>query len=167
MAHDISRGEPIAASGGTPSPAAPPAPSAPRRPDVDARGPRFAAGITTIVLAVVLLTSAWWLLAVQAAVFALGAAFGPRVSPYGRIYARFVAPRLAPPTEREAPAPLRFAQAVGLAFAIVGIAGYTAGVPLLGAIATGAALLAALLNAAFGICLGCRMYPLVAYMRAS
>lgn len=60
----------------------------------------------------------------------------------------------------------RFAAGITSAvLAIVGISGYAAGVPLLGAIATGAALLAALLNAAFGICLGCRMYPLVAYLR--
>lgn len=167
MAHTTtSRGESPVASHRTPCAASGPA-SAERLPGVDVRGPRFAAAITTVVLMIVLVTSAWWLLAVQAAVFAVGAVSGPRFSPYGRIYARLVAPRLAPPTERESPAPLRFAQAVGLMFAVVGIAGYAAGVPLLGAVATGVALLAALLNAAFGICLGCRMYPLVAYVRMS
>ena len=38
--------------------------------------------------------------------------------------------------------------------------GYLSGAPLVGAIATGFALAAALLNAAFGFCLGCEMYLL-------
>ena len=134
-------------------------------PQVDVRGPRFAAWVTTAVLAIVLLTSAWWLLAAQAVVFAIGAALGPRRSPYGLLFAKFVAPRLRPATEREPAAPLRFAQAVGFAFAAVGVAGYLAGLPLLGTIATALALVAALLNAAFGFCLGCQIYPLISYAR--
>ncbi|WP_155738883.1 DUF4395 family protein, partial [Rhodococcus pyridinivorans] len=34
-----------------------------------------------------------------------------------------------------------------------------------GSVAAGFALFAALLNAAFGVCLGCRIHPLVARMR--
>ena len=70
-------------------------------------------------------------------------------------------PRLAPPAELEDPAPPRFAQAVGLGFALVALAGYLVGAPLLGALATGAALAAAFLNAAFGFCLGCELYLLI------
>jgi hypothetical protein len=40
------------------------------------RGPRFAALITTVVLAVVLVTGSVWLLATQPAVFAMGAVLG-------------------------------------------------------------------------------------------
>lgn len=134
--------------------------SAPAR--VDVRGPRLAAWITTIVLAAVLVTGFWPLLAVQAVIFALGAAIGPGASPYGLVFAKLVRPRLAPTTETEPVAPLRFAQAVGLVFAVVGVAGYAAALPVLGAVATGIALLAALLNAALGFCLGCQVYPLVA-----
>jgi len=54
---------------------------------------------------------------------------------------------------------------VGLLFAIVGVIGFSSGLPLLGLAATGLALTAALLNAAFGICLGCQLYPLVARHR--
>lgn len=129
---------------------------------VDVRGPRLAAWITTIVLAAVLVTGFWPLLAVQAVIFALGAAIGPGASPYGLVFARLVRPRLAPTTETEPVAPLRFAQAVGLGFAAVGVAGYVTGVPVLGAVATGIALVAALLNAALGFCLGCQVYPLLA-----
>ncbi|WP_038170329.1 DUF4395 domain-containing protein [Tomitella biformata] len=135
------------------------------RPQVDVRGPRFAAWVTTAVLAIVLLTGAWWLLAAQALVFAIGAALGPRRSPYGLLFASQIAPRLQPATEREPVAPLRFAQTVGFVFAAVGVLGYATGHPLLGAIATAFALVAALLNAAFGFCLGCQLYPLIGYLR--
>ncbi|MFE3293509.1 DUF4395 domain-containing protein [Rhodococcus sp. NPDC059234] len=140
---------------------------------VDVRGPRFAAWITTAVLVVVLAVSAFSpvlagvLLAVQAVVFAVGAALGPRRSPYGRVFATVVAPRVGPPTDREPVAPLKFAQLVGGVFAVVGVVGFLSGLILLGTIATGFALFAAVLNAAFGICLGCQIYPLVARFRRS
>ena len=128
---------------------------------IDPRGPRFSAAITTVVLAVVLITASVWLLAVQAVVFAAGSVFGLRYSPYGLLYRRLVRPRLQPPAELEAEAPPRFAQTVGMAFAAVGVAGYAAGLTWLGAAATAAALAAAFLNAVFGFCLGCEMYLLI------
>jgi hypothetical protein len=129
--------------------------------NIDARGPRFAATLTAVVLAVVLITGSGWLLAVQALVFAVGASAGVQKSPYGLLYRTVVRPRLGPPTETEDPAPPRFAQAVGLVFALIGLIGYFAGPQWLGMAATGAALAAAFLNAAFGYCLGCEMYLLL------
>ena len=124
---------------------------------LDPRGPRFAAALTTVVLVVVLVTG-WGALALaQAVVFALSAA-SPRWSPYGLIYRVLVAPRLGRPTELEPAAPVRFAQVVGLVFATVAAIGYLAGVPVLGLVAAAFALLAAFLNAAFGLCLGCEVY---------
>ena len=111
------------------------------------------------------LPAAATILAVQAVVFAIGAAAGPRRHPYGLIYARLVAPRLGPVAEREPVPPLRFAQFVGLLFAVAGVAGFALGAPLAGVIATAFALAAAFLNAAFGICLGCQIYPLVGRLR--
>ena len=140
-------------------------------PQVDVRGPRFAAWVTTTVLVAVLIvavfstTAAAVLLAVQAVVFAIGAAVGPRRSPYGSLFAKFIAPRISPTTEREPTPPLRFAQLLGFVFAFVGVVGFAVGLPLLGLIFTGFALFAAFLNAAFGICLGCQIYPLVARFR--
>jgi hypothetical protein len=129
--------------------------------DIDARGPRFGAAVTTVVLAVVLITQNPWLLAWQTLAFALGAAGGVGRSPYGWAFRVAVRPRLGPPTAFEAPQPPRFAQAVGLAFAGVGLLGFALGADWLGLAATGAALAAAFLNAAFGYCLGCEMYLLV------
>jgi hypothetical protein len=137
----------------------------------DVRGPRFAAWVTTVVLVVTLIVSAVSplgaavILGLQAVVFAIGALGGPRRHPYGRVFATVVAPRLGPVTEREPVPPLKFAQLVGLVFAVCGVAGFAAGALLLGVIATAAALVAAFLNAAFGICLGCQLYPLVARFR--
>ncbi|MFD9437960.1 DUF4395 domain-containing protein [Streptomyces sp. NPDC060006] len=129
--------------------------------DIDVRGPRFGAAVTTVVLAVVLITGSAWLLAWQTLAFALGAAGGVGRSPYGLLFRHFVRPRIGPPTEFESPEPPRFAQGVGLAFAVVGLLGYTVGPEWLGLAATGAALAAAFLNAVFGYCLGCEMYLLV------
>jgi hypothetical protein len=141
------------------------APAARRR--VDVRGPRFGAWVTTVVLAVVLVTGWWPLLAAQAVVFAAGAFAGLRWAPYGLVFRYLVAPRLGPVTEREDEAPPRFAQAVGFAFAVVGVLGYATGVTTLGVVAAALALVAALLNAAVGFCLGCEMYLLLHRVRLS
>ncbi|MGW1743302.1 DUF4395 domain-containing protein [Nocardia sp. NPDC001965] len=138
---------------------------------VDVRGPRFVAWVTTGVLVFILLLAAFApvaatvLVALQALVFALGAGLGPRRHPYGVIYARFVAPRLSPVGETEPTAPLRFAQLLGFVFAAVSLLGFLFGSTVVGAVFAGFALFAAFLNAAFGICLGCKLYPLVTRLR--
>ena len=112
------------------SPAFPPTPTAGVRPrprppgrttatpaGIDPRGPRFAAALTAVVLAAVLLTGPVWLLAVQAVLFAIGAFAGPGAQPYAWLFRPLVRPRLGPPAELEDPRPPRFAQAVGLGFA--------------------------------------------------
>lgn len=133
----------------------------PAGPAVDPRGPRFAAIVTTVVLAVVLVTQWWPLLAVQTVVFAIGAFAGLKPAPYSVIYRLLVAPRLGPPAEREDAAPLRFAQAVGFVFGLIGTIGFVAGLTPLGVVATAFAVFAAFLNAAFNFCLGCEMYLLI------
>jgi hypothetical protein len=132
-----------------------------RRMNVDPRGLRFAAAITTVVLALVLVTSSQWLLLAQAIVFALGAFVSLQASPYGWAFRTLVRPRLGPPAELEPAAPPRFAQLVGFVFAVVGFIGYATGLTALGVAATALALAAAFLNAAFGFCLGCEMYLLI------
>lgn len=135
---------------------------------VDVRGPRFAAWVTTAVLVSVLVILAVspplaaLVLALQTAVFLVGAIVGPRRHPYGRIYSRFVQPRLGPVTEKEPAAPLRFAQGVGFVFAGVGLVALTFGAATVASVAVGFALFAAFLNAAFAICLGCLIYPFAA-----
>jgi hypothetical protein len=131
---------------------------------IDARGPRFGAAVTTVVLALTLLsipsTLSVALLAVQTVVFALGALVGLHAQPYGVLFRRVVRPRLGAPIEFEDPAPPRFAQSVGLVFALVGLVGLLTGATALAYVAVAFALGAAFLNAAFNFCLGCEMYLL-------
>ena len=126
--------------------------------DIDPRGPRFGAVLTVAVLAAVLITGSAWLLAAQMLVFATGALAGLRYAPYGLVYRRLVRPRLGPPAQREAEGPPRFAQGVGMVFALGGVLGYAAGAAGIGMAFTALALVAAFLNAAFDICLGCQVY---------
>ena len=128
---------------------------------IDPRGPRFGAIITTVVLVIVLITSSAWLLAAQALVFGIGAGLGLKYAPYGLIYRSLIRPRLRPPAELEAEPPPRFAQGVGFFFAVIGVVGYAAAITWLGIAATALALIAAFLNGAFGLCLGCEMYLLI------
>ena len=134
--------------------------------DIDPRGARFGAIVSTVVLAIVLITGSGWLLAAQALVFAVGAGLGLRYAPYGMLYRVLDRPRLGPPRELEAEPPPRFAQAVGAVFAVIGVIGYGTGVTGLGIAATAAALAAAFLNAAFGFCLGCEMYLMIQRIRS-
>jgi uncharacterized membrane protein YjdF len=134
------------------------------RRQIDPRGPRFVASLTTVVLAVALVAApsavTVGLLVVQAGVFAVGAAYGVQRTPYAWVFRTLVRPRLGAPRELEDAAPPRFAQTVGLGFTVVALAGYLTGADLLGAVATAFALAAAFLNAAFGFCLGCEVYLL-------
>lgn len=131
---------------------------------IDPRGPRVAAALSSLVLALVLLTPqplAAVLLAVQAVVFASGAVRGVAHTPYAAVFRRWVRPRLEVPAELEDPRPPRFAQGLGLVFTVVALAGFAAGWATVGLVATGLALVAALLNAVFGLCLGCELYLLL------
>lgn len=141
---------------------------------VDPRGPRFGAAVTVLVLALALVLGPVWgliPLAIQTIAFALGAIGGLHLQPWGILYRSVVRPRLAAPTELEDPRPPRFAQAVGLGFAVVAlVAGLVAlaGVPALVwvfYIATAFAFIAAFLNAAFDFCLGCEMWVLLQRLR--
>ena len=132
---------------------------------IDSRGPQFTAAITAVVLAAVLVTApstfATVLLGLQAVLFAVGATLGVQRTPHAWLFRRVVRPRLSAPADLEDPAPPGFAQAVGLGFAIVGVLGLALGATVVGLVATGLALVAALLNAVFRFCLGCEVYLLL------
>ena len=127
---------------------------------IDARGPRFSAVITTIVLATVLVTQSAILIAIQLVVFAIGAFAGPAKTPYAFVFKKFVKPRLKGAVPTEDARPPQFAQSVGLIFAVVALAGSLLSIPALFTIAVSFALFAAFLNAAFNFCLGCEIYLL-------
>ena len=128
---------------------------------IDARGPRFSATITALVLATALVTQNKWVLVAQGLVFLIGATRGPQFTPYGLIFKNVIKPRLNKVAPTEDVRPPKFAQAVGFGFALVGSIGAFAGADIVFTVATGFALAAAFLNAAFNYCLGCEMYLLI------
>ncbi|WP_400995641.1 DUF4395 domain-containing protein [Agromyces sp. GXQ0307] len=143
-----------------------------RRTGIDPRGPRFSAAITSVLLlAVVVLAvggldpAALVLLALLAALFAWAAIAGVARHPFGLLYRAVVRPRLAPPAELEDPRPPTFAQLVGLVVTGTGVLLGLFGIGVAVPIAAAAAFLAAFLNAAFGYCLGCRLYLLLVRAR--
>jgi hypothetical protein len=138
----------------------------PTPPGIDPRGPRFAAALTSVVLAVAVATGSVWLLAAQVVVFALGSLVGPTATPYAAAFRRLVRPRIGPPTDLEDPRPPRFAQTVGLVVTGTGVLAAAAGLPAAVVVAGGIALVAALLNAVFDLCLGCEVYLRLARLRA-
>lgn len=129
----------------------------------DPRGQRFSAAVTAALLIVILLlgpTAGLPVLIVQTLAFAAGALLGLQFQPWGWLFRTLVRPRIGAPKELEDARPPRFAQTVGLAFAIAGLLGAFAGLPVLFYVAVGFALIAALLNAIFNFCLGCELYLL-------
>ena len=133
---------------------------------IDARGPRFSASLTTIVLATALVTHNVWVLVAQGLVFLIGATFGPQFTPYGLFFKNVVKPRLKKEAPTEDVLPPKFAQSVGLIFALVGIFGAVVDRGLIFTVATAFALAAAFLNAAFNYCLGCEMYLLLVRLKS-
>jgi len=134
---------------------------------IDARGPRWSAVITNVVLATALVTSNLWVIAFQAIVFAIGALRGPQFTPYALIFKKLIKPRLKSEATLEDVRPPQFAQAVGLGFAIVAVIASVIGAGTVFTIAVGFALAAAFLNAAFNFCLGCEMYLLILRARTA
>ncbi len=132
---------------------------------IDSRGPRFSAGLTVVVLSAAIATHSAWVLAFQAIVFAIGAFRGPQFTPYATIFRTLVRPRLKQAGASEDVRPPQFAQSVGLLFALVGLVGSLTGISVIFTVATGAALAAAFLNAAFNYCLGCEIYLLLLRLR--
>lgn len=134
---------------------------------IDARGPRFSAAITTAVLAIALVTSNLWVISFQAVVFAIGAIRGPQFTPYALIFKKLIRPRLKSEVTFEDVRPPQFAQSVGLGFALVAVIASVVGAGGVFTVAVGFALAAAFLNAAFNFCLGCQVYLLLVRVRTA
>lgn len=144
---------------------------------IDPRSPRFGAGITAVLLLVVIALAlllpagdsfaaratqpALVLFAAITLLFAWGAFAGVQRHPYGRIYRTLIRPRLGAPTDLEDPVPPTFAQGVGFAITLAGVVLHLVGVPLALPIAAGLAFIAAFLNSVFAYCLGCQIYLLL------
>ena len=135
------------------------------KPGIDPRGPRFGAGITGILLLVVIglalagaTLPALIIFAAQTLLFAWGAFAGIQRHPYGLLFKKLVRPRLKPPSELEDPTPPTFAQGVGFVITAIGVILTLLGLTLALPIAAALAFVAAFLNSVFGYCLGCQIY---------
>jgi len=128
---------------------------------IDARGPRYTAAITALVLSAALVTESNLIIGFQFVVFLTAVLFGLRKSLYGFIYRNLIQPRLSGPVPSENEAAPRFAQLVGALFAATALLGGVSGNSAVFLVATSFALAAAFLNAAFSFCLGCQFYLLI------
>lgn len=143
---------------------------------IDPRGPRFGAAITSVLLIAVLLLAipaaatprldaGFWTLVIATVLFAWGSLLGPARHPYAWLFRSLVRPRLGPPEFWEDEAPPRFAQTVGLVVSLAGVVVHLFAVPYGLVVAASMAFVAAFLNAAFGLCLGCELYSLLLRLR--
>ena len=126
--------------------------------DVAAR--TVATGAVLMALAVAVLGWGWVLVPLTYG-FVARVLAGPRVSPLGLFATKVVAPRL-PQYEKLVPGPpKRFAQAVGVTFTATASVLWIAGAPTAARVVAGILAGAAFLEAAFGFCLGCKVFGLL------
>jgi hypothetical protein len=123
---------------------------------------RIVAGGVVVLAAAILGSGQAWLVAVLAYGFVARAATGPTLSPLGLAATKLITPRLGLPP-RPSPGPAkRFAQAIGALFSIsaavlaLGFGLDTAAFVLVATLG-----LFAFLEAAFGLCVGCRVFALL------
>lgn len=139
----------------------------PLRGRVDPRLKRFSAGATAGVLAAVLLIVdvarplGLGLLASQVAVFAFTAFVSFQWSLWAQLYARFIWPRIGAPAALEDARPARFAQLFGFVFTALALTFFVLGLDRAGYSLTALAFGLAALDAATGLCVGCKAYVLV------
>jgi hypothetical protein len=141
---------------------------------IDPRGHRFNAVPTSIVIAAAILALeplrgvATGLVIFQLVVFLVGGFHNLQASPYAQYFQRVVRPRIGPPAEWEDAAPPAFSQVVGSAFlAVTVIALAVPGGTVVAYASLSVALVAALLNATVGLCLGCELYVLLQRLQTS
>jgi hypothetical protein len=116
-----------------------------------------ASGVLALAAAATL-TGSLWLLVPLAAGFVLRVLFGPRVSPLALLVTRVVRPRL-PIAPRYVPGPpKRFAQGIGATLSVLAVAAALAGEATPARLLAAAIVVAATLESALGLCLGCRIF---------
>ena len=86
---------------------------------------------------------------------------------WAQIYARFIWPRIEPPTELEDARPPRFAQLIGFVLTALALVFFVVGVDVAGYGLTAIAFALAGLNASTGLCLGCKAYLLISRGRSA
>ncbi|GAB11336.1 hypothetical protein GOARA_067_00780 [Gordonia araii NBRC 100433] len=116
---------------------------------------RSTAGLVIVLAVASIVVNQWWLYALLALGFALRVAGGPKYSPFGRLAVHVIVPKIWKKEKLVPGPPKRFAQTVGLVFGLVATVFSLAGWGLAAQITIGLLIVAAFLEFAFGICLGC------------
>ena len=133
---------------------------------LDPRGPRFGAGISSILMLIVIYLSldpasegiALGVMGFALVMFTFGSVLGPARHPYSYLYKYTLRKFLKAPAYLEPATPVHFAQIIGLVITVLGLTLGIFGVPFALAIAAAAAFMAAFVNAVFAYCIGCQMY---------
>jgi hypothetical protein len=119
-----------------------------------------AAGV--VVQAVAFLVTRWPVLLVTLAVgFVLRVAAGPRFSPLALLVTRVVVPRLPVPAKLVPGPPKRFAQGIGATLSVGALFAWLAGATGLAMVLVSMIAVAATLEAALALCVGCRLFALL------
>jgi hypothetical protein len=133
-------------------------------PPVDARAVRLSQGVTAALVGLAAALGAWPLLAIPALHLAASASLGPRGNLVGGAFCRFIRPRLATEAPEDPRGP-RFAAAIGTTFLAASLAAHALGFARVGWALAAAVAVLATLAAATGLCVGCKLYWLVALAR--
>lgn len=133
---------------------------------IDPRAPRFGAAITSVI-ALIGFADAFTsygqvtrVSAIALLVLFVWSVFFPASHPYKLLFV-LIRPRIGEPKELEDARPPRFAQQVGLFFAVSAAVGLLIGSQIVVSVALAFIFIAAFLNAFFNFCLGCQMYLLL------
>jgi hypothetical protein len=133
---------------------------------LDPRGPRFGAGISSILMLLVIYLSldpaseqvALTVMGFAVLMFTFGSLLGPAKHPYSYLYKYTLRKFLSAPAYMEPATPVHFAQVIGLVITGLGLTLGLLGIPFALPIAAAAAFMAAFVNAVFAYCIGCQMY---------
>ena len=131
---------------------------------IDERVPRIVAAVTLGIAAMVLMTDWWALLLALAADFGVRARGRPNWSPLARLARAKVVPLLRGPRRPVAAKPKQFAAGIGAVISTAAaVAALGFGGVRLAAVLIIILMAAAFLEAAFGLCIGCRLYAVLAH----
>jgi hypothetical protein len=129
---------------------------------VDEHAARTVAAGVVVLCVVTIATGEGWLLVPLCYGFWARALTGPTLSPLGQLATRVVAPRIPGSPKLVPGPPKRFAQAMGVAFSSAAVVLWFAfGHSTATWVVTGLLATAAFLEAAFALCLGCRVFGLL------
>jgi hypothetical protein len=122
---------------------------------------RLVAGGVVVMSVLTIALNLKWATAVIAYGFVARVLTGPSLSPLGQLMTRVVTPRLPLAPRPVAGPPKRFAQGMGVAFSVAALVltllGYWGGAQIVLCLLT----VAALLESALGLCLGCKAFAIL------